>query len=252
MHKAGALEGKNVLFLGDDDSISLAVGLVGKALSNNNMFARRLTVVEADQRILDHLKTASEAERLNIECILHDLREPLPEKLWRQFDTFETDPPYTTSGAALFVSRGIAGIKSGVGQQGFLSYGAKSPDESFQFAEALIEMGLATAQIIPAFNQYEGASLIGGVSQLIHLLSTSSTYAIAGHDFYSGPIYTGEASPTVRLYSCMRCGNNVPVGKGQKFETIEKLKASGCPRCGNKKFSYERRVAHHPKIQSVD
>lgn len=241
MHEAGALEGKNVLFLGDDDSVSLAVGLVGQVLSGS-AFARRLTVIDADERILDYLSAASRAEGLNIDCILHDLREPLPQGLRGQFDTFASDPPYTENGVGLFVSRGIEGLKAGVGRQGFLSYGSKSPDEALRLAEMLTDMGLSTAQIIPRFNRYEGASIIGGLSQLLHLLSTSATKPMVGEQFHTEPIYTGEAAPTARLYLCLQCRAKVLVGHGQTADTIEKLKVSGCPRCGNTTFSYQRRV----------
>jgi len=242
MYHCGALEGKKVIILGDDDLVSLAVGLLGRALGSH-VLTRRLTVVETDRRWIDLIQRVSNLEDLEIECVEHDVRDPLPEGLRRQFDTFETDPPYTEEGMTLFVSRAIHALKPGHGQQGFLSFGPKSPAEMLDVHLNLVTMGLVVHEVIPAFNDYEGASVLGGSSQMIHLLTTEATKPLVLDSRYGEPIYTGQSSPTTRLYVCTRCKRDYKVGQGHPFITIESLKAAGCATCGNARFRYVRRVA---------
>src|SRR5437868_5549254 len=78
MHEHGALAGKDVLVLGDDDSLSAAVALVGKALSPTGKLARRVVAVDTDERILTHLRDIAVAEGVLIGLVRHDLRKPLP------------------------------------------------------------------------------------------------------------------------------------------------------------------------------
>lgn len=237
MYQSGALEGRNVILLGDDDSVSLAIMLVGQALGRADI-CNRLAVVEADQRIIDFIAGAGSVESFKIELIRHDLRDPLPEGLQQEFDTFETDPPYTLGGLNLFVSRALTALKEGPGRQGFLSFGAKAPNESLEIQRSLSAMGLVVNQVIPSFNEYQGASILGGRSQLFHLLTTDATNSVISQSRYESAIYTGEASPTTRLYRCTSCATVVKVGQGQAFNTIEALKKSGCPNCGNTNFRY--------------
>jgi predicted methyltransferase/GNAT superfamily N-acetyltransferase len=240
MYQSGALEGKRVILLGEDDSVSLAIMLIGQALGREN-FCGRLTVVEADMRIIEFIRQVSDAESFKIECIRHDLRDPLPTELHHKFDTFETDPPYTLAGLGLFVSRALTALDAGSGRQGFLSFGAKAPAESLEVQRSLAAMGLVVNQVNHFFNEYQGASILGGSSQLIHLLTTEATASIIPESRYDSAIYTGESSPTKRLYRCANCRGVIEVGQGSDFTTIEALKQSGCPKCGNAQFRYAGR-----------
>jgi predicted methyltransferase/L-amino acid N-acyltransferase YncA/DNA-directed RNA polymerase subunit RPC12/RpoP len=240
MYQSGALEGKNVILLGEDDSVSLAIMFIGQALGREN-FCKRLTVVEADARIIDFIREVSKAESLVIECVHHDLRDPLPKELQHEFDTFETDPPYTLGGLNLFLSRALTALKEGPGRQGFLSFGAKAPDESLEVQRSLAAMGLVVNQVNHSFNEYQGASILGGSSQLIHLLTTQSTAPLISESRHDSAIYTGELNLTRRLYRCANCRTVIEVGQGYDFTTIEALKERGCPKCGNAQFRYEGR-----------
>jgi predicted methyltransferase len=240
----GALAGKAVLLLGDDDSISLAVGLVGRLLSpqGGGRLARRLCVVDTDARILEHIAACAAEADLAIETVEHNLREPLPDSLAGAFDTVLTDPPYTIAGADLFVSRAIQALGQEPGRQLFLSFGHRPPAEQAALFGALTGMGLAPAEIIPGFNEYQGASVLGGVGQMIRLVTTPAA-APRVPGVYTGPLYTGEMNPTVRLYRCMGCGLKSRVGQGTDTvaPSIEALKAQGCPRCGSVLFLLESR-----------
>lgn len=240
MYESGALEGKNVILIGDDDLVSLAIALVGRAMDRPKL-CERLVVVELDQRILDHIASVSRTHDFQIECISHDLRHQLPASLLNQFDTAETDPPYTLSGLNLFLSRGVSALKAGIGNQVFLSFGSKSPEEMLRVQQSLGNMGLVVNELMGSFNQYEGASILGGTSQFIHLLSTKSTRPLIANDLYEAPIYTGDVAPTRRRYRCTSCKELVVVGQGQQIKTIEELKDAGCPNCGNKNLRYEGR-----------
>ncbi|HVG21643.1 MAG TPA: GNAT family N-acetyltransferase [Blastocatellia bacterium] len=241
MYQSGALEGKSVILLGEDDSVSLAIRLIGQALGRED-FCKRLTVVEADARIIDFIRGVSAAESFEIECVSHDLRDPLPKRLRQEFDTFETDPPYTLGGLNLFVSRALTALKPGAGRQGFLSFGAKAPDESLEIQRSLAAMGLVINQVNHFFNEYQGASILGGSSQLVHLLTGQSTAPVVPESRYDFAIYTGELAPTKRMYRCTNCKAMIEVGRGHDFNTIESLKGRGCPKCGNAQFRYAGRA----------
>ena len=66
MLQNGALEGKRVLLLGDDDSVSIAIGLLGRALRHGDI-TRGVTVVDADERRISFLRDAAAREQLALE-----------------------------------------------------------------------------------------------------------------------------------------------------------------------------------------
>jgi len=96
MHDAGALAGRRVLVLGDDDLVSLALA----------EFARRhgsgpasVTVVELDPAIVEFLRSRLADAPFPVDVVEHDLTAPLPDRLLSTMDTVQTDPPYTVAGA---------------------------------------------------------------------------------------------------------------------------------------------------------
>lgn len=230
MHEAGALEGREIVILGDDDSMSVALTLLGKAIGAR---PRRVTVLELDPGRLAHLLAARERHGLDIELVAHDLRDPIPAALRRRFDVFETDPPYTVDGMSLFVSRGLEAMRDEPGLPGFLSFGDLAPDDLLDLQARLTEMGLVAARVRPGFNAYQGASILGSVGQFIDLRTTRRTRPLTeAAATFGRPIYTGEVRPRDRRYRCRACGAVTPVGPGDAFATVEALKASGCPDCG--------------------
>jgi len=241
LYQSGALEGRRVILLGDDDLMSISAALLARSLGADRL-ARRITVLELDPRILEVLEQASESEGLNLEIRPHDLRHPLPKDLCGEFDVFETDPPYTRSGVQLFVSRGVEALEPGLGRQGFLSLGARDPDEHLAIHRDLLEMGLVLTDLIPAFNVYQGASLLGGTSQILRLETTLETTPARAGERYEEAIYSGESSPTRRLYRCLGCGQEIALGQGEGVATVEALKAAACPECGGGKFRFLRRL----------
>ena len=188
LYEHDALEGRNLLVLGDDDLTSVAVGLLAQHLE---IVLGQVVVLECDGRLVDFLGVISEREGLPITVIARDLREDIPGDLCGQMDVFFTDPPYTLSGLSLFVSRGASALVPEVGKQGFVSFGRRSPDETVQAIGSLIEMGFAPVEIIPDFNKYVGAQVLGGVSQMIRLISTGKPQPLVTGT-YRGALYTAD------------------------------------------------------------
>lgn len=231
LYRSGALEGRRIALLGDDDSVSLSIGLFGRLLAGRQL-TRRLVVFELDERRVAFLETAARDSGLALEIVRHDLREPLPRELIGGFDSFETDPPYTIAGASLFVRRGVELLERGFGY-GMLSFGHTSPPDRIRLQAALTALGVATTALYPAFNRYAGAAILGSTSELHELVATGADVA---NEQWQGPLYTAEVNPRTRLYQCTECRRRWELGAGDIPPTIEALKEKGCPACGNHHF----------------
>ena len=189
LYEHDALEGRNALILGDDDLTSVAVGLLAQHLK---IALGQVVVLECDWRLIEFLNAVTQREGLSdIAVMARDLREDLPATLCGQMDVFVTDPPYTLPGLALFVSRGAAALAPEVGKQGFVSFGRRPPAETAQAMASLIQMGFAPVEIVPKFNEYVGAQVLGGVSQMIHLISTGKPQPLVTGT-YRGALYTAD------------------------------------------------------------
>jgi hypothetical protein len=249
LHAQGALEGKDVLLLGDDDGVSLAIGFLGQALGAP--LARRVVVLEADPAWIDLIRTTSQGEGLGVECLWHDLRDPLPVDLRGRFDAFATDPPSTTAGLALFVSRAVQALKPGAGRQGLLSVSTASPAELLGVQSCLVRMGLAASEVFPVFDRYVDTSGPRS-SQLLVLWTTPATRALVPQVPYEGALYAGEAAPIVRFYVCTRCKARYRVGQPYSSVTAASLKAAGCRSCGHMRFRSVTRIAARPNRLPLD
>ena len=157
MLQKGALEGRRVLVVGDDDSVSIAIGLLGRALRQGDL-TRGVTVIDADERRLSFLRDAAAREQLPLEVVHHDLRRPLPAALRRSFDVIETDPPYTLEGARLFLARGCEALTTETDGHCFLSFAHWPASQMLDLQKAFIELGLAVRAVWPNFNRYSGAA----------------------------------------------------------------------------------------------
>jgi predicted methyltransferase len=231
MLEKGALEGKRVLVLGDDDSHSIAIGLVGRALRQADV-TRGVAVIESDPRRVAFLRDAAAGEQIAIEVIAHDLRAPLPADLARGFDVVATDPPYTLAGARLFLSRGAEAL-NGDGAC-YFSFTRWPPAQLAELQRIILDLGFAIRAVHPGFNRYLGASVLGGVGDLLELAQVRAPEAVL--PAWEAPLYTAEVNPRTRIYVCAACGVETVLGENNAPATIEALKASGCPRCGGKTF----------------
>lgn len=230
--------GKKILCIGDDDLVSISIGLLLKRLFNNNISCHtEVYVIDLDERYLEYIRAISEEYSLPIKCHLADLRNPLDDKFLNEFDGFFTDPPYTLTGMNLFLSRGIAALKQTKGLPIFLSFAHKSYDHSYKMIQQFVKMGLAIEEIRSNFNSYNGGGIIGNSSQLILLRTTGYTNpCISEQESYNNLIYTGEIKKAVKLYKCKNCGEKYFIGFNKKISTIEELKTLGCSKCNGKMF----------------
>ncbi len=239
-----ALIGKRILCIGDDDLVSIALGFLLKKLFSDIRYSKtKICVMDIDNRILDYISSIAKKEELPINCEYVDLRSPLSESFKGQFDCFFTDPPYTLQGMNLFLSRGLEALKNESGLNIFLSYAHKSPEFELNMQKYFVDMGLMVSEILTAFNDYDGAEIIGNIGQMIILKTTTSSKSLI-ENCYQEPIYTGELKVTVRFYKCKECGEIMKVGFSERFNTIEELKEKGCNKCNNKVFQLiEKRKA---------
>ncbi|GAG57441.1 unnamed protein product, partial [marine sediment metagenome] len=165
--------------------------------------AKNITVLDIDTRILDYLsKSAEELSINNFKVIPHDLREPFPDDLVNKYDVVIMDPPYTNEGLRLFLKRASQVLKSNIninnknysiiGKKCLLSFGNKPPEDMQKLQFSILDHGFIINEMIPDFNHYKGASIIGQFSHLYYLQSVrnpSSTYNLS---LTTGPIYTSE------------------------------------------------------------
>ena len=235
MHEAGALAGQRVLMLGDDDMVSVALAAVAAELGPG-FRPRRLAVVDCDRDLLGHLGGVLDGLGLPADVVEHDLREPLPGPLAGAFDAVSTDPPYTVAGAELFLSRAVTALAGGGAGYIFLSYGARRPEETLATQRLMAAMGLTVRSLVPGFNTYTGAGILGGTSHLYELRATAGSQAmITGA--YRGPLYSAASRAVpARPYRCALCGAIHPVGPGARWPRIADLKMAGCPDCGGTVF----------------
>jgi len=233
MLQNGALEGKRVLLLGDDDSVSIAIGLLGRALRQGDL-TRGVTVVDADERRIAFLRDTAAREQLTLDVVHHDLRRPLPAGLLRSFDTIETDPPYTLEGARLFLARGCEALASEADGHCFFSFTHWPASQMLELQKVFTELGLAVRAVWPNFNRYAGASMLGNLGQLIELVHVAGSAAELPD--FSGPLYTAEVNPRLRVYACTDCGKQIVLGEDGIPATIEEAKVLGCRSCGGHVF----------------
>jgi predicted methyltransferase len=233
--EAGALEGKRILVLGDDDLTSVAIRLVTEELGLASS-VRGLVVVDVDPRVLSFLRRALRGAPFEVEVLVHDLRTPLPEGLRGAADAVFTDPPYTADGATLFLSRAAEATVGPPGRDVFLAFGPKRPDELLRMQRAIAAMGFVVRRLLRNFNDYLGAGVIGGTSHLYELETTSELRPLVDGR-YVGPLYTRDFRDPVRAYRCRRCRAVERVGRGRAWATPAALERARCPRCGGTTFA---------------
>jgi predicted methyltransferase len=229
LRQSGALDGRSVLLLGDDDFLALAIAL--EATAPGRRAPARLTVLDADPGILAFTRTALRGTGVAAELVLHDLRQPLPRRLTGAFDTVFTDPPYTHRGAELFLSRGREALRP-EGGHAFLCFGPQAPADGARLQHAITGLGFAIHRLARNFNEYLGAGVLAGTSHLYHLVGAGAGETEAE----AGGLYTWERGGAPRTYSCRGCGAHLTVGPGRRPATVLALRERGCPHCRGRAF----------------
>jgi predicted RNA methylase len=182
----GDIKGKRILFLGDDDFTSIAVAELG--------LAEQISVLDIDTRILNSIDTISEENNFNIKTFSHDIRNPLTEDLGGKFDIVFTDPPYTSEGISLFVSRAVDALdKTNQSARIYFCYGNsdRAKERFLPIYESIVNDGLMIRYVFDKFNRYEGAESIGSSSSLFITEITPKTRSTVKGK-YERPIYTNN------------------------------------------------------------
>jgi predicted methyltransferase len=239
LHQVGALAGRNIMLLGDDDLIAIAIARFTSMLG---IATGRLTVIDTDPEVLRWIGERVDGTGVDVELVEHDLRSPLPGSLAGTFDVACTDPPYTVPGAELFLSRAVSALAGRPGEHVFFSFGPRRPAESLATQRLIAEMGLVVRSVTPGFNSYLGAGILAGTSHLYHLRTSTETAPLLDGD-YQGPLYTADArAGQSRPYRCTACGSVYLVGRAGPGERapdwaqIRDLQAAGCRACGGTSF----------------
>jgi N4-bis(aminopropyl)spermidine synthase len=194
--KKGDLEGRKILFLGDDDATSLIIGSLD--------IVEEITVIDIDPHVIDFLSVkANNLSIKNYNVVSHDLRDPLPSNLFNKYDLVITDPPYTNEGLRLFLKRAQQALRTKIqidkdqhdviGKKCLLSFGNKPPNELLHVQLSILDHGFIINEMIPYFNLYKGASILGQFSHLYYLQLTKQKSSLS-HNFDQrlNPIYTSE------------------------------------------------------------
>ncbi|MGV9598934.1 bis-aminopropyl spermidine synthase family protein [Streptosporangium sandarakinum] len=180
------LDGARLLCVGDHDLTSLATALLHPGVE--------ITVVDIDERILDHISGHAERLGLSVRTRWADLRLGLPASAHAWADLAITDPPYTPEGIGLFTARAVQGLRDREQGRVLLAYGAseRTPALALKVQHALSQLNLVSEAIYPDFNRYFGAEAIGSAADLYVLRPTTKTWpAVAARvDGLSAAIYT--------------------------------------------------------------
>jgi predicted methyltransferase/S-adenosylmethionine/arginine decarboxylase-like enzyme len=171
LDKKGLLNKTKVALLGDDDLVSIALSLTSKE-------DLKISVFDADTALLSTIEAISkDLGKENIQTVEYDARNALNSIYKGQFDVVVTDPPYTPSGVALFLSRAIELLQIG-GDKGnkyiclYFGTSSKTPEKTVKIQEIINQLGLVITDRIENFAQYDGAESIGSNSSVYVLKTT--------------------------------------------------------------------------------
>lgn len=146
-YERGDIVGKNIIILGDDDLISIVLGL--------SRLPRKITVVEIDKRLTDFIFQTGKKEGFEVEVKALDLRRPIPKEYLGKYDTFFTDPPETVKAADAFIGRGISTLRE-PGSAGYFGFTRReaSLTKWHEIQKVLLKYKIVFTDIIHNFNEY--------------------------------------------------------------------------------------------------
>jgi predicted methyltransferase len=146
IYERGDLLDSDILVIGDDDLISIALGLT--------KLPKKIYVLEIDKRLIDYIEKYTHKLNLPIKTLQYDARNLLPKELINRFDIFITDPPETLKALKTFLSRGIQSLKTqGAGYFGLTTI-ESSLDKWFGLEKFIIETGFVITDIKRKFSVY--------------------------------------------------------------------------------------------------
>lgn len=174
--KTGYAAGNRIMLLGDDDLVSIALAMLGKAPT-------KLTVLDIDEDLVNNLNDYFKLHNLDTyRAYRYDAQEPLPLQFSSGYDLVITDPPYTRRGVTLFLNRAIELLDPRIKARNSIHFyygnSFKSPEKLLKIQEIIERSGLLITNKIENFAQYNGAESIGSASSLYMLRTTNVTRPI--------------------------------------------------------------------------
>lgn len=182
MNFLGDIEGKRLMFLGDDDLMS--------ATAAKFFCPEKVMVLDIDPRMLAWVKKAGEGK---VTVTEYDARKPLPLDQRGNYDVVFTDPPYTRAGVEVFVARSVEALVAGGGTgRVYFCYGNsdRSKERFIPVQEVIVKQGLMLRWVLDKFSRYTGAESIGSTSSLFVCEVTPKT-KVHLQNAYEESIYTG-------------------------------------------------------------
>lgn len=162
------LQGRKILFLGDDDLDSLAVARTGQPAE--------IMVLDIDNEMLATIQKAAQAESYHqLKVLKYDARQPLPKDLLNHFDVVFTDPPYTAAGFGTFLARLCQAATKDASIYICYGYTQKELERPLKIQKLISDWGLYLAEKYEDFNEYTGAKSINNHSSLYILKKTPQT-----------------------------------------------------------------------------
>ncbi|MGQ9623378.1 MAG: bis-aminopropyl spermidine synthase family protein [Candidatus Caldatribacteriaceae bacterium] len=145
LYERGDLEAQEILILGDDDLLSLALA--------STRLPASVTVLEVDRRIVDFIAWRSQEYNLGINVLEYNAAEPYPLKE-HAFSVFITDPVESEKGLRITLSRGAQALKEG----GALYFGLTTIESSwkkwYNVEKMLLDMGFVITDVLRRFSVY--------------------------------------------------------------------------------------------------
>ena len=142
------IAGKNVVCVGDDDLLSIIMGMTG--------LPKSILVVDIDKDILSLVRKYRKKLSVPITTISHNLCYPIPSKFRGKYDTFLAQPPDTVLGYTLFLSRGVELLKK---ESGKIGYGGLTPTACprkalIEIQNIIVKMDLVQTDYVRKFCEY--------------------------------------------------------------------------------------------------
>lgn len=161
-HVSKYFDGRRVVCIGDGD----AIGLCLVHLHNLKILdrgPRKLHVLDFDERIV--LSVQQFAKRFNIadrvSAELYNVIDPLPQKHWRKFDGFYTNPPFGKSNGGRSVEAFIRRGEEALGKDG-VGCLVIADDRRLQWSQdvllatqrMVLNDGFVITELLPEFHHY--------------------------------------------------------------------------------------------------
>ncbi len=202
LDRCGDLTQREIVLLGDDDLLSVALALTGRPA--------RIVVFEIDKRLVDFLNEQAQRARWPLTAYQHDLRQPLPDEFVGRFDVFVTDPLETVEGFLLFVEQGLSALKPGAGQAGYfgLTKIEASPEKWRLFEQKLVgRYDLFISDVLRDFGFYENWPSLTEVA----LRQSGVLSAVPDRPWYRSTFFRVETLKAFQPLRCRSLGEEVEI-----------------------------------------